>query len=147
MNEAAKPYRRWYQFSLRTLLVAFMVLGVPLSWFAARMERTRKQRKAVEAIQRLGGSVEYDRHMPSLTWLRCWLGNDFFDEVETVDVLNIQITDAGLEHLDGLTNLKRLSLDGTRITDGGLEHFRGLTNLQELNLLGSSKLTNADWSI
>jgi hypothetical protein len=55
MSEMAKPKRRWFQFGLRTLLIAFLVLSLPFSWFAVRMESTRKQREAVEAIRKAGG--------------------------------------------------------------------------------------------
>ena len=95
-SKTPSPDRRWYPFRLRTLLVAVMVLGVPLSWFATKLERARKQRKVVEAIQRLGRSVGYDNQMSSPMWLRNWLGNDFFDEVEKVNILNTQITDTAL---------------------------------------------------
>ena len=48
---------------------------------------------------------------------------------------NKQITDAGLEHIKGLTHLKTLRLDANpQITDAGLEHIEGLTNLEELGL-------------
>ena len=41
-------------------------------------------------------------------------------------------TDAGLVHLKGLTNLRRLWLRNTKIIDGGLEHLKGLTSLETL---------------
>ena len=41
-------------------------------------------------------------------------------------------SDAGLEHLKGLTNLQSLYLDGTKITDSGLVHLKGLPNLDNL---------------
>ena len=44
------------------------------------------------------------------------------------------ITDAGLVHLKGLINLKRLILADTQITDAGLVHLRGLKRLQELEV-------------
>ena len=44
------------------------------------------------------------------------------------------MTDAGLIHLKGLADLKRLSLDGCRISDAGLAHLGGLKNLEELSL-------------
>ncbi len=53
-----------------------------------------------------------------------------------------KITDAGLVHLKGLTNLKKLSLGQTRITDAGLAHLKGLTKLEYLNLYGT-KITDA----
>jgi hypothetical protein len=44
------------------------------------------------------------------------------------------ITDAGLVHLSGLSQLKILSLRRTDITDAGLKHLLPLENLEELNL-------------
>lgn len=46
---------RWFQFRLRTLLVAILLLSLPLSWFGWRLEEARRQRKAVEAIRQMGG--------------------------------------------------------------------------------------------
>ncbi len=57
---------RWFQFSLRTLLVAALVLSLPLSWFATRMARATKQRAAVEEIERLGGVTLYDWEVPPI---------------------------------------------------------------------------------
>jgi hypothetical protein len=44
------------------------------------------------------------------------------------------IGDAGLAHLCGLTNLKRLSLWHTSVTDEGLLHVAALTQLEQLEL-------------
>ncbi len=46
---------------------------------------------------------------------------------------NPQVTDDNLNHLNGLTNLKELSLARTNITDAGLEQLKGLTNLTILH--------------
>ena len=43
-----------------------------------------------------------------------------------------KVSDAGLQHLEGLTQLQRLYLDGTKVSDAGLEHLKGLTQLQGL---------------
>ena len=40
------------------------------------------------------------------------------------------MTDAGLEHLEGLTKLQGLDLKGTEVTDAGLEYLNGLTKLR-----------------
>ncbi len=55
---------------------------------------------------------------------------------------NRDITDAGIVHLKGLTNLTRLDLAHTKITDAGLVHLNGLTRLVELNLM-STDVTDA----
>jgi Leucine-rich repeat (LRR) protein len=44
------------------------------------------------------------------------------------------VTDVGLEHLKGLTNLQSLILEGTKVTDVGLEHLKGLPRLRWLDL-------------
>jgi hypothetical protein len=44
------------------------------------------------------------------------------------------LSDAGLEHLEGLTHLKSLDLKRWQITDAGLEHLKGLTSLEGLDL-------------
>jgi hypothetical protein len=53
------------------------------------------------------------------------------------------VTDIGLKHIEGLTNLQYLNLFGcSRITDAGLEHLKRMTNLEELNLLECGHITD-----
>ena len=52
------------------------------------------------------------------------------------------VTDAGFARLKGMTNLRCLSLNGTRITDAGLEHLKGMTALFSLRL-GRTDVTDA----
>jgi hypothetical protein len=44
----------------------------------------------------------------------------------------MKVTDAGLENLKGLTQLRWLLLGDMAISDAGLEHLKGLTQLQLL---------------
>ena len=138
----SKPRRRWFQYSLRTLFVLLTVLCV---WLAVTVNRARKQREAVAAIEELGGVVYYDfqvdnsrgllrAKLPGPKWLRELVGDEYFVSVHFVDLGNTQVTDAQLEHLKGLSNLQALVLDRTQVTDAGLEHLKGLTNLQTLSL-------------
>ena len=53
-------------------------------------------------------------------------------EIDTVDLNDTQVTDAGLVHLTGMTKMVSLHLDGTPITDAGLVHLKGLTNMKIL---------------
>jgi hypothetical protein len=48
------------------------------------------------------------------------------------------ITDDGLRHLSGLTELRFLDLDATRIDGSGLSHLAGLQNLVRLNLTATA---------
>jgi hypothetical protein len=57
-------------------------------------------------------------------------------------VRDTRVTDAGLLNLKGLTNLRILFLDGNRVTDAGLAHLTGLKNLTSLSL-GGTQITDA----
>jgi hypothetical protein len=163
MEEAPKGHR-WFQFRLRTLLVAILLLSLPLSWFAVWAKRAAKQRTIVTAIERHGGHVVYEGQFASQTersWLRRVLGRDFFDEVLQVGFFgpdegrplqqlkelasltallmdSIQIDEAELKHLGELTNVEYLSLNHAQITDAGLQHLVGLKNLESLFLYNTA---------
>jgi hypothetical protein len=94
---AAVSARRWRQFSLRTLLLAMLVLGILFGLFAIRLQRARRQAAAVATIRALGGEVFYDfegrysgkdpgRPSPISKSLLAWVGPDFFHEVIEVEL-------------------------------------------------------------
>ena len=62
--------------------------------------------------------------------------------LECVYLCNTQITGSGLEYLKYQSNLQLLDLSCTQINDAGLEHLGGLTNLRVLNL-SDTHITNA----
>jgi len=59
------------------------------------------------------------------------------------DTGDTEVTDAGLETLKGLTNLRELHLWSTDVTDSGLVHLERLTKLQSLSLDGCQRVTDA----
>ena len=130
---APKPKFRWFQFSLRTLLLLMLVASIGLSWFAMKLQHVRRQREVVVAIEKAGGEVEwYTTSTPQ--WLIHLLGERFFCTHITVSFYGNQITDKALEHLKGLTLLRCLGLQRTQVTANGLEHLKGLSRLQNLTL-------------
>jgi internalin A len=44
------------------------------------------------------------------------------------------VTGPGLEHLSGLSQLRKLNLYDSGMTDAGLKYLAGLTQVRELNL-------------
>jgi hypothetical protein len=131
-----KPKGRWLQFSIRTVLVIVTLLCVGLSIWVAAAERPRR---AVAAIKELGGRLGCTDKAGSgesfpIAFLRRWLPQAYFDEVVSVELGNTQVTDAGLAHLEGVTELQLLYLGNTQITDAGLVHLEGLTELRSLGL-------------
>jgi hypothetical protein len=119
-----------------------------------KMHRARKQREAVEAIMKAGGTVDYiSSAEPSiLEGMRAHFGTEFGDaeaaylkgltNLAILDLSGTQVTDAGLEHLKGLTGLVTLNLKGTQVTGAGLEHLKGLTKLECL-YLSETQVTDA----
>ena len=53
----SKPRRRYLQVSLRTLFILMTIFAV---WFGWAMHRAREQKKAVEWVREMGGTVQYD---------------------------------------------------------------------------------------
>ncbi len=145
-----RSIRRRFRFSLRTLLIVFVVFSVGLGWFAFKMRQAEKQRGAVEAIRKAGGVVHYDyqqpdewgftpeREPPAPAWLRELVGEDFFSDVVSVSGGGTGFrTDAGdviLDHVKRLPELTTLGLVGKTVTDTGLENLKGLTELDTLVL-------------
>ena len=69
-----------FQFSIRSLLVLVVVVAVPFSWLAVEMKKSRREREAVEALEKLGAEVSYDYQLKKNVepsgpgWLRGLLG-------------------------------------------------------------------------
>jgi len=145
----AKPRRRWFRFSLRTMLVFVTLAGCALGWLGAKLREARRQQVAAAAIRSLGGEVEYDYEFDSLgnytpnatppgsAWLHALFGDDFFRKAQKVSVQvrsGSFATVAELQQLSGLTTLKWLDLSNSYATDARLEHIKGLTQLESLDL-------------
>jgi hypothetical protein len=127
-----KRKRRWFQFSLRTLLIVVTLLALPLCWLGLKVDEARQQQTAVVAIRKLGGFVAYDYQfdsqghdlpgatLPGPAWLHSLLGDDFFRNVYGVILLDPSVKDADLEQLKALTQLRYVSVFGTNVTDVGV---------------------------
>ena len=124
----AAPRRklRWYQYSLRTLMLVVLLASIGMSYVAVTIQRQRRQGEAARAIEKAGGKVESER-----TWLGRLLRDDSLVRVTEVE-LGRETTDAGLVRLQGLRQLQWLVLSNTRVSDAGLVHLQGLRQLQGL---------------
>jgi hypothetical protein len=147
---AAKTPLRWYQYRLRTLLIAMTLLA---AWMAYVSHHARQQKLAVEKIRALGGTVQYDYQKdkiqlggeeysrydpqampPGPEWLRNFIGNDYFQNVVYVSLSKTSVTDDELAILENFPGLEGLSISQTKITSFGLVHLEGLKNLESLSL-------------
>ena len=132
--------RRFFRFSLRTILIITLLIGLALG---STLERARRQRDVVTWIQEMRGSAYYDYEIgdsgmneinaepPAPTWLVELLGIDLFDEIVTVRlVFPDQLSD--VTPMAELTNLEFLTLIGTQVKD--VRPLARLQNLKRLNL-------------
>ena len=123
---AARPRRPW-QFRLKTLFVVLTLAAVALAWPTRLAYR---QRKAIEFIRSVGGSVEYRQTDGAVAeGVRRWLGRDFVDDVSTIFPSRAPISDEDLLRLKPLSSVQTLALSHTRLTSasvGELSRFHKL---------------------
>ena len=95
----SKPKRRLMRFSLRTGLLLVTLLCAALS---LRVMPGERQRRAVAAIEALGGKVFYEKRSQAssesfiVTFLNRFLPPAYFYDVNNVHLANTHVTDAGL---------------------------------------------------
>lgn len=109
-SKSAKPRRRWFRYSLRTL---FVVMTIAAVWLGLTMKRIRDQERGVARILELDGYVRYDYQVDA--------------NGKVLIELNLNLTsvdDDGLTHLTGLTNLSYLFLSGPNVTNESVAKLR-----------------------
>jgi hypothetical protein len=79
---------------------------------------------------------------PGPKWLVGLIGVDFFADVTSVSIREPQ-SDTILAHVGRLRRLGRLDARYTRVTDAGLAHLRGFSELRSLSCSGTPGLTDA----
>lgn len=161
---AQSSKRRWWQFRLRTLLIAVLVLSLPLGWLSWRLKQAADQRRAVGAFRDAGGLVGYDygpqyeRDLPNSPalggpgpapeppwpeWLRDRVGDDFFFGIKEVNfpIMFVNppsafptVTDELLVDLKDLRGPRELQIHSNRVTDEGLRILPELPTLRQLAL-------------
>jgi hypothetical protein len=111
------------------------------------------QQKAIDAIDKAGGTVQVDADEPGKPAVGVDLGGDKISDADLAPLESLprlrrlylggaHITDAGLAHISRLAKLQKLYLAGTPITDAGLERLQDLLRLQVLDL-ANTKVTDA----
>jgi hypothetical protein len=144
---------RWHfprvRLSVRSLVGIVLVLAVALALY---VRSVHIQQDAVAAIERAGGSVQYDwrwgNHDPdnylfldvkwqAPMWLVRLVPVDYVANVVYVDLNSRgnrpnKVDDQTLADVRRLGHLKGLNLGGAGITDAGLAYLKGLPRLQHL---------------
>src|SRR4051794_29763207 len=108
------PKRRWYQFSLRTMLILITLICVACGLWLGPKARRHSLVKAIEAAD---GQIYYAAIPADELWFvrtqRQYLPKDYVDEIVSVNLSGCKSFDfAGLETLTGL---QRLYLSNTQV--------------------------------
>ncbi len=130
----ARPARRW-QFSLRGLLVAMVLLGAVGGWLGSHVQRSVAQRRAVDRLQRAGAEVTITVAGPPA--LRRWLGDRWFERADIVTFRQSRCDDATLADVALLPGLRVLQIDSPNVTDAALVALAGHDGLQQLWVAGT----------
>lgn len=149
---ALRPKRRWFQFSLRTLLVLITLGCLAGGWW---INRAFQQRAAVRRFYELtadrpshhgdtmvtmgyryqGKDQYYKPIVPkSLHWLREMIGEECFGEVTGVQLLDTPATNDDLRQLAVLPSVERIWLSRTKVTDEGMPRLLVCPKLKFIGL-------------
>lgn len=166
LPNALRPKRRWFQYSLRTLLLLMTLFAVWMGWY---VHRARVQKQSVAAIRQYGGWVRYDFQFPTgrysykdfdakarspvPRWLLGRLGVDFFHNVVQVNLNytndgggrqeNHNPSDEALQYLTGFPNLRVLLLSDTQASDASMRYLARLKRLERLMMWDASEVSDA----
>jgi hypothetical protein len=154
--------RRRYRFRLRTLLLIVLVVAIWLGW---KVERARTQIRAIDAVRKAGGWVEFDYdykddvytpggkpRMPE--WLVNAIGVEYFREIQRVNLVyddknglrqdnaNVQSCEEVLALLSRLPGLKHLFMKEGQATDEGMRLIGQMMSLETLFVWDATALTD-----
>ena len=135
-SEVTRPKGRWFQFSLRALLLFVLGCAILFAWISAEFHRSERRYEAYRQIE----MDIYTTDLGEFPWYSGWL-HKMFGHEECYDptflILNnfASVDDDTLATVAQFQSLEQLWLNGDiSITDAGLEHLKRLTRLRELSL-------------
>jgi hypothetical protein len=142
---APQTKRKWYQFSLLSLLVLMTVAAGGMGVLAYQLKRYRERQAAISRVVEIIN--EYDGYVvesQEFTFGKKGLKGDslknflndlqWWDELRKLHLEEFGVTDQNMKQLGRLRSLEGLKLKDTQITDEGLRELIGLTNLTWINV-------------
>jgi hypothetical protein len=142
---------RWrFQFSIRSLMLLTVAVGISFSWLAYEMRQAQMQRDAVEQLLKYDNvfvafsTTLNDRAINELAppaWLLSTFGDEFFGNYVCVDFSLSKITDEDLKYLCALKELNTIDLSRTEISDEGVRYIPAFNSLRTL-YLRESRITD-----
>ncbi len=145
------PALRWYQFTVRSLLLAMLLVCIVLSLFGWRQARISQQEELIAHLRPHGPNVWWrlNGHITSMCFFRI---SEVSDEelavlprlysLVSLNVDSSKVTDATLAYVKQVPTLTDLTFYHTEITDEGLKELLDLRNLERLCLYSNSQITH-----
>ena len=131
-EKTVKRRRRWFRFSLRTLLIIVTVLAVLLGWVGWRLGQVRRERATIIWVMEAGGEMSFSSRLVKRSWWEKTTDKWFGERVRAglVSLRNTQVSD--LSPLVELKSIRTLVLNNTQLSD--LSLLAKLNYLEELDL-------------
>lgn len=141
--------RRWYQFSVRTLLVFVVLASMGLSWLAVTIQKARRQQEAAKTILMYGSIIDFEDRS------NCYAEASLLDHCAK-RVVSVYIHEEELRidapkglslkdcvgQLRHLPHLRSLTIANDTLHDSVLQHLGPLDQLREFAIY-KADVTNA----
>src|SRR5438094_941353 len=124
-----KPRRRWFQFSLRSLLVLVGLVALAATLWRTYVAPYVRQRETIKLIEKLQGTYQTTE---APVWLRR-LGGDF-QNVTQANLADCDDPAAYLDHVSQLPAVELLIVGGLAFNDDHARRLHGLRTLVGLIL-------------
>jgi formylglycine-generating enzyme required for sulfatase activity len=128
---------RWYQYSLKSLLVFTTIVGLLIGIVVVPVQWARQQWGAIQALRDLGWVVTCDPTPSGPAWARNVFGDEMFHNAVAVDSPP-GASDDEMEHLGHMPELERAYISGEKVTDVGVSRLAGFPKLKTVCLSGTS---------
>jgi formylglycine-generating enzyme required for sulfatase activity len=138
--ETPPPLRtklRWYQYSLKSLLVFTTIVGLAMGLVVVPVHWARQQWGAIQTLRDLGWVVTCDPTPSGPAWARKVFGDEMFHDAVAVDSPP-GASDDEMEHLGHMPELERVYISGENVTDVGVSRLAGFPKLKIVCLSGTS---------
>jgi len=124
---------RRLRFSLRLFLLLMLLCAAAMGWFSvAYLQPYRKEEAAIKRLSRLGGTFGLTLREPQWIWRT--FGKGIARKSDFLVLSNLPIGDEEAHQIAALESLKDLEMDRTRFTDAGIQQLGGLVQLRGLKL-------------
>ncbi len=141
-------WRNGQLFQVRIVAEDQPVFGPDVLYDFVPTDRRQRHARAVEAIQKLGGSVSHitmDGRVTQVYLSKQWKGGDaglaLLQDLHKLRILSLvqaPVTGEGLRYVSALADLQALDLVETKVTDKDLVHIQNMPRLTRLRLEGTA---------